>query len=68
MSMLSFGVSSVLFVFSIVLSYIFALMRFSKCSLSIFLKIMMFPKDSFKVSSCCDFLRYMCSFISLEEV
>jgi hypothetical protein len=35
MSMLSFGVSSVLFVFSIVLSYIFALMRFSKCSLSI---------------------------------
>jgi hypothetical protein len=35
MSMLSFKVSSVLFVFSIVLSYISALMKFSKCSLSI---------------------------------
>jgi hypothetical protein len=34
--MLSFEVSPVLFVFSIVLSYISALMRFSKCSLSIF--------------------------------
>jgi hypothetical protein len=36
MSMLSFRVSSVLFVFNIFLSYISALMRFSKCSLSIF--------------------------------
>jgi hypothetical protein len=35
MFVLSFGVSSVLFVFSIILTYIFALMRFSKCSLSI---------------------------------
>jgi hypothetical protein len=32
------------------------------------LKIMVFSKDSFKVSSCCDFLSCMCSFISLEEV
>jgi hypothetical protein len=35
MFVLSFGVSSVLFVFSIILTYISALMRFSKCSLSI---------------------------------
>jgi hypothetical protein len=35
MSMLNFRVSSVLFVFIIVLSYISALMRFSKRSLSI---------------------------------
>jgi hypothetical protein len=33
MSMLSFVVSSVFFVFSIILTYIFALMRFSKGSL-----------------------------------
>ena len=35
MSMLSFKISSILFVFSIILSYISALIRFSKCSLSI---------------------------------
>jgi hypothetical protein len=35
MSMLSFKVSFVLFVFSIVLSYISSMIRFSKCSLSI---------------------------------
>jgi hypothetical protein len=34
--MLSFEVSSVLFVFNIVLSYISTLMRFFKCLLSIF--------------------------------
>ena len=62
MSMLSFGVSSVLFVFIIVLSYNSALIRFSKHSL----KIIMFSKDSFKVSLCCDFLRCMCCFASLE--
>jgi hypothetical protein len=32
------------------------------------LMIMVFSKGSFKVSLCCDFLRCMCSFISLEEV
>jgi hypothetical protein len=35
MSMLSFRVSSALFEFSIVLSYISALIRFSKCLLNI---------------------------------
>jgi hypothetical protein len=35
MSMLSFGVSFVPFVFSTVLSCIFSLMRFSKCSLNV---------------------------------
>jgi hypothetical protein len=35
MSVLSFRVSFVLFVFSIILTYISALMRFFKCSLSI---------------------------------
>jgi hypothetical protein len=68
MSMLSFGVSPVLFVFSIILSYISALIRFSKCSFKNSLKIMVFSKDSFKVSLCCDFLRCMCCFASLEEV
>jgi hypothetical protein len=37
---------------------------FIKCSL----KIMMFSKDFLKDSLCCDFLRYMCYFASLEEV
>jgi hypothetical protein len=32
------------------------------------LKIIVFSNDSFKVSSCRDFLCYMFSFISLEEV
>jgi hypothetical protein len=35
MSVLSFGVSFVIFVFSIILTHIFVLMRFSKCLLSI---------------------------------
>jgi hypothetical protein len=35
MSMLSFGVSSVHFVFSIVLSYISTMIMFLKCSLNI---------------------------------
>jgi hypothetical protein len=55
MSMLSFGVSYVLFVFNIILTYISALIKFSKCSLSFFLKIMIFPKNFFKVLLCCDF-------------
>jgi hypothetical protein len=32
------------------------------------LKMMVFSKDSFKVSLCCDFLRCMCYFVSLEKV
>jgi hypothetical protein len=32
------------------------------------LKIMVFLKDSFKVSLCCDFLHCMCYFTNLEEV
>jgi hypothetical protein len=32
------------------------------------LKIMVFLKDSVKVSLCYDFLRCMCYFASLEEV
>jgi hypothetical protein len=32
------------------------------------LKIVVFSKDSFKVSLCCDFLRCMYCFASLEEV
>jgi hypothetical protein len=32
------------------------------------LKIMVFSKDFFKVSLCCDFLRCICCFASLEEV
>jgi hypothetical protein len=35
MSVLNFGVSSVPFVFSTILSCIFALMRFFKCSLNV---------------------------------
>jgi hypothetical protein len=35
MFVLSFGVSYVLFVFNIILTYISILMRFSKCSLDI---------------------------------
>jgi hypothetical protein len=35
MSVLNFGVSSILSVFRIILTYVSALMRFSKCSLGI---------------------------------
>ena len=49
MSILSFGVRFVLFVFSIVLSHIFALIRFFQVFIKHSLKIMMFSKDPFKV-------------------
>jgi hypothetical protein len=63
MSMLSFGVSSVPFIFSTVLSLSSALMSFFKCSLSIFK-----DDDVFKVSLCFDSLHCMCLFVSLKEV
>jgi hypothetical protein len=66
--MLSFGVSSIFFVFSIVLSYIFCLDEVFQVFIKHSLKIMVFSKDSFKVSLCCDFFPYMCYFASLEEV
>jgi hypothetical protein len=68
MSVLSFWVSSILFVFIIVLSYIFALIRFFQVFIKHSLKIMVFSNDSFKVSLCCDFLRCICCFAGLEEV
>jgi hypothetical protein len=66
--MLSFGVSSILFVFSIVLSYIFCLDEVFQVFIKHSLKIMVFSKDYFKVSLCCNLLHYMCYFANLEEV
>jgi hypothetical protein len=68
MTVLSFEVSSVPFVFITVLSCIFYLGEvfqvFIKCSL----KIMMFLEDFLKDSLYCDFLCCMCCSASLEEV
>jgi flagellar biosynthesis protein FliQ len=68
MSMLSFMVILVSLVFNTVIALVLCLAEFSKCSLSFFLKVIMFSKNSFKILLCCDFLCYMCSFICLEEV
>jgi hypothetical protein len=66
--MLSFGVILVSLVFNTVVALVYALLRFPKCSSSFFLKMIIFSKDSLKISLCCDFLHCMCSFISLEKV
>jgi hypothetical protein len=68
MSMLSFGLILVNLIFNIIVALVYALLRFPKCSSSFFLKMIMFSKDSFKIPLCCDFLRCICSFISLEKV
>jgi hypothetical protein len=66
--MLSFGVILVSLVFNTVVALVYAWLSFPKCSSSFFLKVIMFVKNSFKIPLCCDFLRCMCSFISLEKV
>jgi hypothetical protein len=68
MSMLGFGVILVSLVFNTVVALVYALLSFPKCSSSFFLKMIIFSKDSFKFPLCCDLLRCMCSFISLEKV
>jgi ATP/ADP translocase len=67
MSMLSFGVSSIPFIFSIVLSPSSALMSFSKYSLSIFKDDDVF-KRFFQSFIVFDSLRCMCLFVSLEDI
>ena len=68
MSMLSFEVILISLVFNTVIAFVLCLVESPKCSPSFFLKVMMLAKNSFKIPVCCDFLRCMCSFISLEEV
>jgi hypothetical protein len=65
---LSFGVSSVPFVFSTILSCLSTLMRFYQVSIKRSLKIMMFSKDFLKASLFCDFLRCMYYFARLGKV
>jgi hypothetical protein len=66
--MFNFGVILVSLVFNTVVALVYALLSFPKCSSSFFLKMIMFSKDSFKISLCCDFLSCMCYFISLKKV
>jgi hypothetical protein len=66
--MLNFEVILVSLVFNIVVTLVYALLSFPKCSSSFFIKMIMFSKDSFKIPLCCDFLHCMCFFISLVKV
>jgi hypothetical protein len=68
MSILSFEVILVFLVFNTVVALVYALLSFPNCSSSFSLEMIMFSKGSIKIPLCCDFLRCMCSFISLEEV
>ena len=68
MSMLSFGVILVPLVFNTVVAFGLCLIEFPKMFIKFLQEMIMFSKDSFKVSLCCDFLRCICSFISLEAV
>jgi hypothetical protein len=67
-SMLSFGVILISLVFNTIITLVLCLVEFSKYSSSFFLNVIMFAKNFFKIPLCCDFLRYICSFIFLEEV
>jgi hypothetical protein len=68
MSMLSCGVILVSFVLNTVVAFGLCLVEFSKVFIKFLQEMIMFSNDSFKVLLCCDFLRCMCSFISLEKV
>jgi hypothetical protein len=68
MSMLNFGVILVSFAFNTVVAFGLCLVEFSKVFIKFLQEMIMFSRDSFKVSLYCDFLRCMCSFISLKEV
>ena len=68
MSMLSFRVILISFVFNTIIAFVIGLVESSKCLSRFSLKVIVFVKNSFKIPLCCDFLRCMCSFICLEEV
>jgi hypothetical protein len=57
MSMLSFGVILVFFALNTVIAFGLCLVEFSKVFIKFLQEIIMFSKDSFKVSLCCDFLH-----------
>jgi hypothetical protein len=68
MSILSFEVILVSFAFNTVIAFGLCLIEFFKVFIKFLQEMIMFSNDSFKVSLCRNFLRCMCSFISLEEV
>jgi hypothetical protein len=66
--MLSFRVILVFLVFNIVIAFVLCFVEFSKVFIKFPLRNVNVCKELFQNLVCCDFLRFMCSFICLDEV